>query len=183
MSTIIIFNGHSGSGKTTLSRKLAEDFSLPLFGRDTFKEIVFDEVGYSDREYSMKVGRAAYEMLYYIAGQMAKSNYNCIIESNFHPVFAKQALDEIMSKTKCHYFQVVCYAPPSMLMSRFVERVEDGSRHPGHADDQRLLEKNVNFETSKIENLDIRGGRFDIDTSENVDEQYDQLVKKLETIL
>jgi adenylate kinase family enzyme len=41
---LIIISGLSATGKTTFSKKIAEQFKLPLFATDKLKEFVFDQV-------------------------------------------------------------------------------------------------------------------------------------------
>ena len=62
---LIIVSGPPASGKTTLSRRLAADLRLPLVQRDSFKEIMFDTLGWQDRAWSQRLGGASYELLYY----------------------------------------------------------------------------------------------------------------------
>ena len=49
---LLIVNGLPGSGKTTLSRELAPRLGLPLISKDDIKELLFDQLGWSDREHS-----------------------------------------------------------------------------------------------------------------------------------
>ena len=56
---LLIVNGLPGSGKTTLSRELAPRLGLPLISKDDIKELLFDQLGWSDREQSKRFGGAA----------------------------------------------------------------------------------------------------------------------------
>lgn len=57
-STIIIFTGLPGTGKTTLSRHVADSLGIPLIAKDDIKEIMYDEIGWSDKAFSAKLARA-----------------------------------------------------------------------------------------------------------------------------
>ena len=59
--TLIIVSGFSCSGKTTLASKIGNHFALPVLDRDDFKESLFDSLGYSDRQWSKKLGYASYD--------------------------------------------------------------------------------------------------------------------------
>jgi predicted kinase len=68
---LILISGFSCTGKTTLARKIAEKYSLPLISRDDIKESLFDSLGYSDREWSKKLGIASYDLLYFFTEQLS----------------------------------------------------------------------------------------------------------------
>ena len=63
-SLLIIVSGFSCTGKTTLANKIAKRYSLPLISRDDLKESLYDSLGYSDTEWSNKLGVASYHLLY-----------------------------------------------------------------------------------------------------------------------
>ena len=65
-SLLIIVNGPPGSGKTTLGTRIAETFDLPFINKDGIKELLFDTLGWSDREWSKRLGAATYTILYHI---------------------------------------------------------------------------------------------------------------------
>ncbi|HEX8858768.1 MAG TPA: AAA family ATPase [Actinomycetes bacterium] len=47
--TLVLVTGPPASGKTTLARPLAFSLGLPLLGKDTIKEALFDTLGNGDR--------------------------------------------------------------------------------------------------------------------------------------
>ncbi len=61
---LVIINGAPGAGKTTLGRRLAKDLELPFLSKDDIKECLFGALGWSDRAWSMKLGRASVELLF-----------------------------------------------------------------------------------------------------------------------
>jgi predicted kinase len=76
--TLIIVTGHPATGKTTLSRALASGLRLPLLSKDTFKELMFDGLGWSDREWSRSVGATAISILYHTAATILSSGQSLI---------------------------------------------------------------------------------------------------------
>lgn len=59
-SVLIIVLGPPCAGKTTLARRIAQEFQLPLIAKDDIKESLFDSLGWRDREWSKKLGRATF---------------------------------------------------------------------------------------------------------------------------
>ena len=82
---IVIINGPPGAGKSTLALRLADEFRLPLLMRDQIKEVLFDTLGWKDREWSMKLGGASYELLFHRLEGQLKARKAAIIESPFLP--------------------------------------------------------------------------------------------------
>jgi predicted kinase len=63
-TTLIVVSGLPASGKTTLAHLLAAELRLPLVGRDDIKERLFESLGWSDREWSKRLGIASWDLLY-----------------------------------------------------------------------------------------------------------------------
>jgi predicted kinase len=53
--------------------------------------------------------------------------------------------------------QVHCTAPADVLVRRMSERVTNGSRHPGHADAERIEEFRRSLSDERRETLDVDG--------------------------
>ena len=60
----VLVVGSPGSGKTTLGRRIADDLRFPFLNKDGIKESLFDNLGWSDREWSKRLGVASYAILY-----------------------------------------------------------------------------------------------------------------------
>jgi predicted kinase len=57
--TLILVTGPPASGKTTLAQPLARQLGVPLLGKDTVKEALFDTLGTGDRAWSRRLGAPA----------------------------------------------------------------------------------------------------------------------------
>jgi hypothetical protein len=86
-SFLILLTGLPATGKSTLGRQLSERLGIPYISKDDIKEIMFDRLGWSDREWSKKVGTATYDLLYYFLEPFLQNGASLIIDSNFSPKF------------------------------------------------------------------------------------------------
>lgn len=140
MTPVIVITGPPASGKTTLGKWLSQQLKWPYIGRDDIKETLFDALGWSDREWSKKLGSASYELLYhYLLTHLAVSQ-PIIIESNFNPTFSTPQFQAYDRQFGICVLEIQCYAEHALLQQRYRQRVEAGTRHPGHVDF-------VNYET------------------------------------
>ena len=174
--SLIVITGLPGTGKTTLGKKLAEEFHLPFICKDDIKEILFDGLGWQDREWSQKIGGSSYDLLYYITESLLKAEKSLIIETNFNPKFANRKILDLKEKYNFLPVQVRCIADGEILFERFKKRANSEERHPGHVDSENLNEWRPTLLQGKIEALDIGGDFFDIDTSDFNKVNFNELV-------
>jgi len=131
---VIIVSGPPGTGKTTLARTVAEAFSLPFFNKDGIKELLFDSLGWSDREWSKRLGGATYVLLWDIVERMLVARASFVVESNFTTALHSEQFIALRDRHPFVPFQINCTADGDVLYERFKERAESGERHPGHTD-------------------------------------------------
>lgn len=129
---LVVVSGPPGAGKTTLAARLGAEVGLPVFDRDDLKDAMFEVLGWSDREWSMKVGRASYVLLYSIIELLAQAGVSLIAETNFRNPDGGDSLRSIVAATGASLIEIHCSAAPDVLLRRFRERWESGGRHPGH---------------------------------------------------
>ena len=82
----ILVSGMPASGKSTIARQLSALMALPLLSKDSIKEILFDELGFSSREEKVRLGVAAMRTMYYAAGQLMRAGTPFILENNFEGI-------------------------------------------------------------------------------------------------
>lgn len=175
---IIIITGYPGTGKTTLGKHLAQKFSLPFISKDGIKEILFDDLGWKDREWSMKLGGASYDLMFYVAEALLACDRPFILETYFSKVSEKE-IDILKEKYKVLPLQIICDADAEIIKQRVRERFETGERHPGHVDHIRTndLEKMIGEKYSKLQ---IDGKSIRIDTTDFARVDYLSIYKFIE---
>lgn len=152
---------------------------LPLIVKDDIKELLFDDLGWSDCEWSKKLGRATYPLIYYfVETQLSAGNY-LIVKSNFEPQFATSVFAEQKRKYPFEPFQIQCQAKGTLLIERFKKRSESGARHPGHVDHITYGQVRPVLLKGKLDRLDIGGTVANIDTTNFEKIDYSGLLNKI----
>ena len=131
---LIIIHGLPCTGKTSLARYLSAQLAIPSFSKDCIKEIIFDNLGWSDRIWSKKVSLAGNRILLHIAEKLLATGKSLIIDSNFNAEADTPRITELVTRFAAQSVQCHCKADPHVITARFLQRVETASRHPGHMD-------------------------------------------------
>ncbi len=183
--SLIIISGLPCTGKTILSKKLAEEFCLPLISKDKIKESLFDSLGVKDRAWSKELGKASYPILYSFIETQLKASKSLIVESNFSNQFDTPVLSDIISKYKARVLTIYCECDGTVLFERFKTRALSGKRHPGHQDHLNLDEFKDSLLKGKIEKLEIDCESIVINTSnfEDLDLYLNQVRKEIKSLL
>ena len=170
-ATLVIVGGAPASGKSALSRRLSSDLRIPVFSKDDFKETLFDGLGYSDREWSRRLGEASHALLVLSLRQLVASGVSCIVESTFRPDDAR-LFEDIRESYSVEILQVFCLAPLVEICERFRQRASDGSRHPGHRDESNYEELIHLIESGEFAPLEIGGQLIEINTGAGFSHQF-----------
>jgi hypothetical protein len=158
---------------------LANELNIPLFHRDGFKEVLFDTLGWSDLEWSQRLGGASYGLLYHAAEALLQAGVSVIVESNFEPQFDTQRLLAMAARHPYMPLQIRCMADGAVLFERFKQRVSSGRRHPGHVDQLNIpIYEPIAREGPGPRNdfLDIGGERIDVETTDFATLDYDHIL-------
>jgi len=138
VSCVVVVSGPPASGKTTLASRLASDFSLPLITKDGIKEALFDSCGTGDREWSQRLGRAAFALIWHFLETVLAAGQSAIVEGNFHADYGSREFDRLAERFDFATLQIHCWAPVDVLYTRYEVRAD--SRHIGHVDKERLAD-------------------------------------------
>ena len=131
---VVIVTGPSGAGKTTLGKKLSEVLKIPCISKDDIKEILFETLGWEDRQWSTRLGVASLEILFHILECQVAAGKSALVETAFIPQDHTARFLDLRDEYGFEPVQILCHAADEILFERFVARVEAGERHPGHVD-------------------------------------------------
>jgi predicted kinase len=160
---IVVVTGAPAAGKTTVAEALADGLRLPLIAKDPVKEVLFDALGHGDVEWSKRLGRAVYPLLYHMLAQQLLAGRSCVLEANFDHAAASETLAALRARQPFRALQIVCVADPDVLLARYGSRA---GRHPGHLDDQRVDDVREAIEAGRWRALDLGGETFEVDTTD-----------------
>jgi predicted kinase len=130
----VVVSGPPGSGKTTVAGPLARALGLPLLAKDTVKEALMDSLGVDGLERSRELGRAAFAVLFAVAGCHLDAGAGLVLDANFARSVSEPSLEPLVARSRAAV--VHCGAPREVLVARYRARAPE--RHPGHYDLLRL---------------------------------------------
>ena len=133
---LVLVSGAPGAGKSTLAGPLAVELGFALLTKDRIKETLHDSLGPGPAGadlagaglgWSRKLGAAAMELLWTVAGQAAA----VVLEANFRPrsEYERGRLAGLLTDGG-RLVEVYCCCPPELAMARFAARAT--ASHPVH---------------------------------------------------
>lgn len=130
MKKLILIFGDLASGKSTFATALSKKYNIPLFKKDTLKELLADTIGFSDREENIRLSYASFALMKQVVRSFSVGDSDLILESNFR----ESELYEMMELSANLGFEVlpIClFADEKILYNRFIDRIGKG-RHKAH---------------------------------------------------
>jgi predicted kinase len=172
--SLVIVSGPPASGKTAVAKRIAESFDLPLIHKDAIKETLFDLLGWKDRDWSRKLGAAAFELLFYFTDVQLAAGRSAVIEGNFRRLASKHEFVPI---------QIMCWADGETLAHRFRERNESGDRHPGHVDRVAIEDVETELRSGRYEPLNLGGEVIEVETTDFGAIDFEWLLRRVGSLL
>lgn len=130
---VVLVNGIPGAGKSTLAPSLSRALGLPLFGKDTIKEIHADVLGSSplddrsQREWNSAFGRAASLTQWAL---LAAAPRGAVLESSWRADVRPLVAEGLQSAGGGRVVEVWCDVPFDVAWERYCTRWQNN--HPIH---------------------------------------------------
>lgn len=145
----ILIAGPPASGKSTLAAFLSQALELPMVSKDSIKEILFDDVGFTCRAEKVRLGTASMNIMYYFAERLMALHLPFILENNFENV-SRSALRQLLDRWGYTPLTIRISCDPLVLYRRFCDRETSPARHRGHVVNSRFPENPADPETIHV---------------------------------
>src|SRR5690348_7819166 len=180
---LVIVTGPPASGKTTLGRALAERLDMPFLYKDGIKETLFDTLGWSDREWSRRLGVATYALLFSMLEMELAARRSLVIESNFDAERDGPCFLALRERYGFRPVQVCCVADGAVLLERFRSRAATNERHPGHVELANIAEFEPVLLRGRLDPLPLDSLVIEVDTTDFAQVDVAAIVRKVLTAI
>src|SRR5438067_427180 len=116
---LVVVSGPPGAGKTSLGRQIALYLGLPFLNKDGFKEVLFETLGWSDRGWSRRLGRASMLLLFHATERLLAAGASVVIEANFDADLSCQELRTLQQRYAADACQIQCVGDGEVFVRRF----------------------------------------------------------------
>lgn len=128
---LILIVGELAAGKSTLAHRMTERYGIPSFTKDRFKELLCEQIGFSNRQENLKLSFLTFELMFHIFECCAKAGRPLILESNFRQNELDR-LEEATAEFGYETLTVFLTGDLRVLHRRYLERIASGTRHTAH---------------------------------------------------
>ncbi len=164
---LVAIAGPPATGKSYLAQLLGQTYTLPYFGKDTFKEMMFDEYGtLADWQTSRFFSRTSIETLKIISQRLASCGLSHIVEANFKPQSDSAYLQKLQRDFGIDIVQVQMKCDGNVLTQRFLSRAKSREMHPGHQGLQFFDRIKDVLAKGELEPLQVPSEVISIDTTD-----------------
>jgi predicted kinase len=180
-TTIVLITGYPASGKTTLARYLAQELKLPPICKDDLKEVLYETLGWQPVDWSRKLGMVAWSLLYQQVEILLQAHIDLIAEGNFDPKYANPEWQKLTTRFDLKIVQVRCDCDADLLIERDRQRIEQGTRHPGHIRDEDPAFYEM-VKRGPIGWIDVESEKIVVNTDQLAIEEYAEVARKIREI-
>lgn len=130
MKKLILILGDLAAGKSTTADILSKKFSIPSLKKDVIKEILGDNIGFTNREENLNLSRVTFELLLHTFDRASLTGADLILESNFREIELDR-LTALAEERGYSTLSLLLTADTKILYERYLHRIDIG-RHPVH---------------------------------------------------
>ena len=164
---LLVVSGAPASGKTSIAEELASRLRIPVVSKDTFKETLYETIG-ADDALEPAIERAGLALLFSVVESQLDAGISVVAESNFDARSDLEPIRRLARERELRLVQVHCRRDRERLLERFVGRLEEGRRHPGHGDEPEDVEEvRAKLDAGVWDPLDLPGELFEFDKDED----------------
>ena len=181
--TLIVISGPPASGKTYLAKKLAEYLVWPVFRKDDFKELLYDQFEEIDLALTRKLGKISHLNLEFVSEALISKGVSHIIEANFDSRLFSPYLQGLKKRYNFNIIEVNLSCEGTVLLKRFIKREQDGKQHPGHQGLRFLEQIRPILLRGRLPLLAVESEKIQVDTTDFQNIDYNDLFKQIEIII
>ncbi len=177
MSKLIIITGFLATLKTTISLRLSKDLGIPCFNKDSIKEILGENIGFTNREENFKLSFATFQLMKFMVMKNMDLNIDTIIESNFKPSEMKE-LENACHHQNIQILTVFLFGDVDVLYQRYIDR--QPNRHPVHTSTGLISYEIFEQSMNQYQKEDGIGQVVSFDTTEFNEDIYHEILQRVE---
>lgn len=131
MKKLILVMGDLATGKSTFSDLIGQKFGVPVFHKDTIKEVLSETFPFEDRSDNLKLSKSTMDIMKHVFTAFAQTGTDLILESNYHENQLKETF-KLADSLGYSYMSVILQGDIDILYERYMNRMKNENRHPVH---------------------------------------------------
>ena len=182
MRKLLLIMGDIAAEKSTFSHILSERYQVNVFNKDSIKEVLGDNIGFSNREENLKLSRTTMELMIFIYSEFAKLGKDLILESNFH----KAELEKFYKIAEENDYQVkvlVLRGDINLMHQRYLNRMYNENRHPVHLSTTCDIFEHFKAVVESARKEQITGNILEIDVDDFAYQADEALLAKIDAFM
>ena len=182
MKKLLLITGDLATGKSTFANILSNRYEANFFYKDSIKEVLGDNIGFSNREENKKLSNASLGLMYFIFNEFTRFNKDIILESNFH-TNELEILHKIANEHGYDVLTLVLRGDIDILHKRYLNRIHNENRHPVHLSTTLDVHEDFKKFTVKSRQEEIIGNLIQINASDFSYQTDKELLSKIDNFM